>query len=176
MLRSASIVVLLAPLLAGPVFAQADTGPLSPEKRIPANIIKGAEADSIVKAVQGRLEIVDFSPARVLSSQRVKLKDVGNAVRYNIRYEIVVHNPGNDTRQFRIITEVAEVPRSRSALFDALSGQRLRKTQNATFVLPSHEVATTLGLLNPNSRPVRVRVVDTTGRELDSVNLELEGT
>ena len=98
-----SMVFMLALLFTGTSLAQTDirTNPLSSGTRIPADVIRGADADSISSAVQGQLDIVDFSSARVLSSQRVKLQGVGDAVRYNISYEITVHNPSAVSRTFR---------------------------------------------------------------------------
>ena len=174
--RYASIVISLALLVMGTALAQSDprTKPVLSGKRNPADVIKGADAESITGAVEGKLEIAEVSPARILSTRRVKLKGIGDAVRYNIRYEITVHNPGNVSRQFRIITDVAGEPRARSAQFEVLSGQRLRKTQSAMFAIPRDGLVATLGLLDPYARPVRVRLIDATGRELDIANLAFE--
>jgi len=176
MFRHASIVTTLALLVTGTALAQTDSRikPLDAGKRAPADVIRGVEADSIRSAVEGRLEIVDASPAHVLSKRRVRQKDVGDAVRYNVRYEITVHNPGNAAKQFRIMTEVAGEPRARSALFEVLPGQRIQRSQTVMFVLPALGLAGTLGVLDPNSRPVRVRIVDAAGRELAATNIALD--
>jgi hypothetical protein len=176
MCRCASIVASLALLVAGTALAQLDTrtSRLSSGKRAPADVIRGVDAESITEAVEGHLDIVEFSPAYVLSTKRVKLKGVGDAVRYNIRYEVTIHNPGNLARQFRIITDVADEPRARSAQFEVLPGQRVSKTQTAMFIVPAEGLVATLGLLDPRARPIRVHVIDAAGQELDSVNLALE--
>jgi len=174
MFRCASIVTSLALLVTGVALAKPDLrpDPTSSDKRVPTDEIKGVDAYSIENAAEGRLEIVERSNARILSKQRVRLQGVGDAMRFNIRYEITVHNPGNVARQFRIITEVWDEPKSRSAQFEVHPGQRIRKDQTVMFAHPVDDIPPLrLNIVSPGPPEVTVRLIDAAGRELDRIKL-----